>query len=101
MTDKMKIRAGAQLTFVVERSDPSAISATFIAQFTTTVITETVLYDVNGDAFFEFGEADTSVVGTYNWQVNENFATGSPDKYPVLEGGKFPTLYIYESLDEE
>ena len=99
--NELRIRAGAQLTFEVERADPSAISATFIAELDTTTITDTVPYNSDGLAFFEFDEVGTSTVGTYRYQINENFAAGSPDKYPILNNGDFPELHIYESLDED
>lgn len=99
---KLQIRAGAQLTFAVERADDSAVSATFIAKLNNTVITDTVDYDVNGIAEFEFGSPETDTVGTYEYQVNENFTTGSPDKYPNTDNCQtceLPKLYILEALD--
>lgn len=103
-TKNMKIRAGARLNFVIERADPEAVSATFIAEFEDTEITDTVAYDADGFAQFQFDSPDTDVVGTYNYQVNENFETGSPDMYPDAsncEGDdcNFPTLEICESLE--
>lgn len=99
---KLQIKAGAQLSFSVERANNSAVSATFIAKFGSTTITDTVDYDSEGVAYFTFSGANTNVVGTYDWQVNENFSNGaSPDKYPLLDGGEFPKLYIYPSLSAE
>ena len=98
---KLQIRAGAQLTFEIEQANPESISATFIAKSENVVITNTVEYDADGIARFEFGAPDTNTAGTYDWQVNENFASGSPDKYPLLDNGDFPKLRIYSALDEE
>lgn len=99
----MKIRAGARLSFSVTRADDTAVSATFIAQFETNIISDTVEYDEDGVAAFQFDSPDTDVVGEYEYQVNENFETGSPDIYPSGDdcGGdecEFPTLEICESL---
>ena len=102
--DSMKIRAGARLTFTIERADPNAISATFLAVGETVSITDTVDY-VSGVANFQFDSPDTDVVGIYQFQVNENFTTGSPDIYPNTDGCDgdcdFPTLEICESLEVE
>ena len=102
--DSMKIRAGARLNFTIERADPTAISATFLAVGETVSITDTVAY-VSGVANFQFDSPDTDVVGIYQFQVNENFATGSPDIYPNTDGCDgdcdFPTLEICESLEVE
>lgn len=102
--DNMKIRAGEQLRFSIAQADPDSISATFIAQSNNGSITATEAY-VNGVAWFEFNSPETDVVGLYDYQVNENFATGSPDIYPSPEGCEsgnceFPILEICESLTE-
>lgn len=100
--DSMKIRQGARLNFTVERADPSAVSATFIAQYQDIVITDTVSYDSNGIAAFEFNSPDTDVVGEYEYQINENFSSGSPDIYPNMDDCDgdcdLPTLEICKSL---
>lgn len=100
--DEMKIRAGARLNFSVERADSSAVSATFIAQFEDTVISDTVEYDEDGIASFQFDSPDTDVVGVYEYQINENFETGSPDIYPNFDDCDgdcdLPELEICESL---
>lgn len=102
--DDMLIRAGEQLTFPIYQGDPSSVSATFIAQYQDVTITDTVEY-VDGVALFEFGSPDTDVDGTYEYQVNENFETGSPDIYPSADdcdgGCGFPILEICESLPSE
>jgi len=102
--DSMKIRAGARLNFTITRANDDAISATFIADDGAGhIITDTIAY-TDGVADFQFDSPDTDNVGTYDFQVNENFATGSPDIYPNADGCDgdcdFPTLEICESLEE-
>jgi hypothetical protein len=102
--DSMKIRAGARLNFTITRANDDAISATFIADDGVGhIITDTIAY-TDGVADFQFDSPDTDNVGTYDFQVNENFATGSPDIYPNADGCDgdcdFPTLEICESLEE-
>lgn len=101
--DKMQIRAGARLSFTVTRADDEAISATFIAENEDNTITDTVVYDAVGVAAFQFDSPDTDTVGVYEYQVNENFTTGSPDIYPDLDGCDgdcdLPELEICPSLE--
>lgn len=103
--NNMKIRAGARLSFNIQRADSEAISATFIAIYDTNEISDTVIYDADGIASFQFDSPDTDIVGTYEYQVNENFAAGSPDIYPNTEGCDgdcdLPTLEICPSLTED
>lgn len=100
--NNMKIRAGARLNFTIEQADPESISATFIAVSGNVTITDTVPY-INGVANFQFDSPDTDVVGTYEYQINENFASGSPDIYPNTDNCEgdcdLPTLVICESLE--
>lgn len=99
--ENMRIRQGARLSFTVEQGDSNSISATFIAESDTYSFYDTVDY-VNGVAAFQFDSPDTDYVGVYKYQVNENFATGSPDIYPNMadcDGDcDLPTLEICESL---
>lgn len=104
MSDNLRIRQGARLSFVVEQADPDSISATFIAKKDATIIENTVNYDADGKAFFHFDSPDTDIVGEYEYQINENFSTGSPDIYPsdgdCLNGDcELPILEICESLE--
>ena len=98
----MQIRQGARLNFTIYQADESSVSATFIAVSGNVTITDTVPY-VNGEAHFQFDSPDTDVVGTYEYQINENFATGSPDIYPNTDNCDgdcdLPTLEICESLE--
>lgn len=100
--NNLKIRARARLNFTVEQADSTSVSATFLAVFEDNTITDTVDY-VDGKAVFEFNAPDTSVQGTYQYQVEENFSTGSPDIYPNFDNCDgdcdFPTLEICESLE--
>lgn len=97
----MSIRSGARLSFSVEQADESSVSATFIAQNDDATISDTVAY-VDGVANFTFGSPDTDTVGVYEYQINENFASGSPDIYPNTDDCDgdcdLPTLEICESL---
>lgn len=98
----MQIRQGARLNFTIYQADPSSVSATFIAQYESLIITDTVAY-TDGKAHFQFDSPDTDVVGKYAYQINENFATGSPDIYPNIDDcidGEcdLPILEICESL---
>lgn len=104
--NNLTIRQGARLTFTVQRASDGAVSATFTAQLDDIVITDTVAYDSSGVAVFQFDSPDTDVVGEYDYQVAENFATGSPDIYPSLgdcfgDDCEFPQLIICESLGED
>lgn len=100
--EDMKIRAGAKLSFKVDRASETAVSATFIAFDGTNTITDTVSFDSEGVAWFTFNSPDTDIVGEYEYQINENFATGSPDKYPNsdCDGCELPKLRICKSLEE-
>lgn len=103
--DNLKIRAGARLSFTVERADNEAVSATFIAANEDLIISETVEYNSEGKAAFQFDSPETDVVGVYEYQVNENFESGSPDIYPSADDCDgdcdLPTLEICESLEIE
>jgi len=100
--DNITIRAGAKLNFSISRADESAVSATFIAEYGGNEISDTIAYDIGGNAQFLFESPDTDIAGLYKYQVNENFATGSPDIYPnnnCCSGDcELPTLEICESL---
>jgi hypothetical protein len=100
--DTITIRAGARLNFTIERADADAVSATFLAVYGSHSITDTVNYDADGFAAFQFDSPDTDFVGDYEYQVSENFATGSPDIYPNFDNCDgdcdLPTLQICESL---
>lgn len=101
MNNDIKIRQGSRLTFTIQRADIEAVSATFIALLDDYMITDTVAYNANGEAYFEFGSPDTDIAGEYEYQVNENFPTGSPDIYPKgdCDDCDFPKLEICESLE--
>lgn len=105
MNGDITIRQFGRLTFNVERSDPEAVSATFRFSDGTNTVEKTVEYDDDGVAYFEFGSPDTDVIGDYDYQVNENFAVGSPDIYPIQDDCdgdcEFPQLHICESIPDE
>jgi len=101
----MSVLQGGNLPLTVERLDPAAISATLILkiQGSDTVLSKSSSYDGNGVADVSLNGDDTAVPGVYDYQINENFSTGDPDKYPNPDkcSGEFsfPTITIYESLD--
>lgn len=105
--DNLIVRAGARLTFYIERVDDDAISAKFFAKNDTHEIEKTVDYDEDGIALFEIESPDTDNVGEYEYQVSELFETGSPDIYAGAgdddcdddDDCGFPTLTICESLE--
>lgn len=101
--ENMKIKAGARLSFKVDRASETAISATFIARLNDTIITDTKTFDSDGVAYFTFNSPETDIVGEYEYQINENFATGSPDKYPndSCDGCELPKLIICKTLEAE
>lgn len=105
MDENMTVRQGGRLSFTVNRADSSAISATFIMASESKTVVVTEVYDSEGKASFEIGSPDTDTVGTYNYQLNENFSTGSPDIYPSPDGCdgdcELPTVEICESLSSE
>lgn len=96
------IRRGGRLAFTVERAHEDGISATFIMQMGSVLIEVTEDYDSEGIAHFDIGSPDTDVVGVYEYQINENFASGSPDIYPSQDDCDgdcdLPTIEICESL---
>jgi hypothetical protein len=105
--NNMKVRSGGRLSFNITRGDSTAVSATFIMQHQDTdiFISVTEAYNSEGIAAFELGSPETDVVGVYDYQVNENYATGSPDIYPDISGCdddcELPTVTVCESLQEE
>lgn len=103
--NNLTIRSGARLTFTVERASEDAVSATFTAEMDGVTIEDTIAY-TNGVAVFQFDSPDTDIPGEYDYQVAENFSTGSPDIYPSLgdcfgDNCELPKLIICESLGDE
>lgn len=103
--DEMTIRQGSRLAFNVQRADDNAVSATFIFSNGTLTFDITETYDSEGLAHFEFGSPYTDVLGDYEYQVNENFSSGSPDIYPNMDNCDgdcdFPKLTICKALPME
>ncbi len=102
--EEMQVRRTGRLGFTVTQADESSVSATFIMQSDTDTVQVTEDY-VDGVASFSIESPGTDVVGTYEYQINENFATGSPDIYPSgddCDGDcDLPTVEICESLPTE
>lgn len=101
----MRVRQGSALKFTIETDDDTAESVTIVMRTQDEETTLNATEDfVNGAASFELGEGYTDNVETYNYQLNVNFATGLPDKYPDPatcegEGCAFPTITVCEALD--
>lgn len=99
------IRQSGRKTFYIERSDQDAISATFLFSDGTTTKSITEPFDSAGRAYFELGSPLTDVAGEYEYQVNENFASGSPSIWPDPDNCDgdcdLPRLTICEALPSE
>lgn len=99
------VRQGGLFPLQITQSDSTSISATIILknQATDVVITKSADY-VDGVADLTLDSTETGVVGTYDIQVNENYTSGDPIKFPepddCLDDCSFPTLEICEALDE-
>lgn len=99
----ISIRQGSALNIQVNQGDTSAISATLIIKLNDNpAISVTDTY-VDGVANLTLSAAQTSVVGIYDYQVNENYEDGAVVKYPAddCDDCDFPKLEICESLDGE
>jgi hypothetical protein len=105
MSNNMSVLQGGLLPLTVNQGDSDSVSATLILKEQTTevVIEKTALY-INGVADLTLDEDETDVVGVYDYQINEEYVSGAPDKYPDPDNCQgefaFPTLTIYQALDE-
>lgn len=104
MANELLVRQGGQLPLLVQQGEPSSTSATIFlrAQGSSAVITKTAQY-IEGFADLSLTDVETSVLGVYDYQINENIPDESPIKYPDPVKGDncvFPTLTICEALDE-
>ena len=104
-----KVRQGAQVPLTVVQGDDASVSATLILREQTTdaLIQATGAFvDIGGKMLADVSLTglQTAIRGVYDYQVNENFATGDPLKYPDPNNcdGEcvFPTITICEALDE-
>lgn len=99
---------GEDVTLPVDVGDITAISADIYVGkpgevYKFTVNTPLVL----GVGAFEIPAEMTRIpLGTYYYQINVNYASGGPDKYPSPEGdcdgcgADFPKFIVGEALDE-
>lgn len=106
--DSIKIRYGGGVTLPLETGDTTAVSADIYIGRPGEVYTLTKNIPlVDGNGVFELDEAETSIpLGKYYYQINVNFPTGGPKKYPSPEdgcydeGSGFPVFIVAEALDE-
>lgn len=99
----MKELHGASLNFVVVQSERTSVSITVVIKSKTDgsvqEFTETF---VDGKASFAISTLD---VGKYEYQINENYDSGAPDKFPNNDNCDgdctFPEIIICAALDTE
>lgn len=102
----LEVRQGGRLPLQVKQGDETSVSVTiFLRNQDTAAIIQKTADFVDGVANLLLDGDDTRVVGVYDYQVNENFATGDPLKYPDPndcedEECTFPTITVCEALDE-
>lgn len=104
MSRKIILIQGSVAAIDIEQQDPTATSASIYMknEDTDAVISKTASY-VDGVATIEFDGEDTSVVGVYPFQVNENLPDGIA-KYGAedCDGDgdcEFGVIIICEALD--
>lgn len=105
--EEFKIKKGSRLDLQVVAQDTTSVSATIIlrSQVEGSSPVEFTENFVNLIADFVNVEAISDLdVGFYDVQINENYATGQPDKYPNSDDCDgdctFLVLQICESLDD-
>lgn len=104
--DNISIRQGARLDLQITQADADSVSATLLLQDADDNIYEFEVEYVDGIAdFTDREDISTLDVGTYSYQINENFASGQPDIYPDTsscdDGCELPTFEICESIGSE
>lgn len=95
------IRQGSQYDFTVTQGDIAATTVTLIMRNQETLDTYSVTSTyVDGEANIELTSAETSVIGLYDYQVNENIPGEDPVIYPgnCIGDCVFPTINICESI---
>lgn len=107
--EPIRVRYGEGKAFPFDAADVTAISADLYVgrpgeayKFTKHIELEL------GLGIFELSDNDTRIpLGTYNYQINVNYPTGGPDKYPSPEDDcddcepEFPEFVVHEALDEQ
>lgn len=108
MSNNLKVRQGGQLPLTVQQGDPNSISASLYMRPQDGGAVLSVHGNfINGVADLTLGEEETATIGIYDYQINEEFASEPPIKYPDPnaceedEDCSFPTIQVCEALDEE
>lgn len=103
--NNLSVRQGGQLDLRFEQLEGSdATSVTFLMRNQETDVVYSVNADyVDGFADITLDSDQTSIVGVYDWQLNENIPGEDPLIYPNPDncaGGDcgFPTLTVCESI---
>lgn len=103
--NSFKVKSGARFDFAIETDDSEAISATLVmADDQGNIYDFTEPFTDNLAYFGDREDITTLPGGVYEYQINENHATGLPDKFPdpdkCSDDCEYPTITICESLDE-
>ena len=100
--NNITIRQGSQLDLQVNQGDENATSVTLLMRNQETDVTYSVSANYSdGVATLTLDSGETSVVGTYDYQINENIPGEDPVIYPdnCIDGDcSFPTIEICESI---
>lgn len=107
MDNNLSVRQGARLDLTCKQGDSESVSATLYLspQEGGDVLSVHANY-INGVADLSLDETKTATLGVYDYQINEEFPTGPPLKYPDpngCDGGdcEFPTITVCKALDED
>lgn len=106
--DTISIRYGEGVTLPLETGDTTAVSADiFIGKPGELYVFTKNITLVDGNGTFELTAEDTELpLDTYFYQINVNYATGGPDKFPAPKKdcdtceSDFPKFIVNESLDQ-
>lgn len=103
--DNFKIRFGSLEPIEILRGDATAVSVTLIMyeEATEEQYRFTSAYDADGEALLYIEDVP---VGVYEYQVNENYASGDPSIYPdpddcTDDSCNLPTIEVCYSIPEE
>lgn len=104
--DSISTRYGAGLTLSLDTGDTNAVSADIFVGLPGQVYILTKHISLtDGKGTFIFSSDETSIpLGTYKYQINVNYASGGPDKYPSHKDcdscdDDFPDFVVAEALD--
>lgn len=106
----IKTRYGAAVHSKLTLNDEGLVDATiFVGKLGEAPLIEKSFPFVDGVAFITLSGDDTklplsSETNQYKYQINVNYLTGGPDKYPDPEEdcdeGDLPDFIVYPALDE-